>query len=204
MKNLMKKNELIAFEQEIASLFESGKIKAPIHLYHGNEENIIEIFKRIRNQDWIFCTWRSHYQCLLKGVPPNKIKTEILEGRSISLCFPEYRIYSSALVGGSVPIAVGTAMSLKLKRERDTMVYCFMGEMTAETGIVHECIKYSRNFKLPIHFVVEDNAKSVCTDTRETWNQKKLSFEKVSDKFVTYYRYKSKYPHAGVGKRIQF
>mgnify|MGYP001410374042 CR=1 FL=1 len=204
MKNLMKKNELIAFEQEIASLFESGKIKAPIHLYHGNEENIIEIFKRIRNQDWIFCTWRSHYQCLLKGVPPNKIKTEILEGRSISLCFPEYRIYSSALVGGSVPIAVGTAMSLKLKRERDTMVYCFMGEMTAETGIVHECIKYSRNFKLPIHFVVEDNAKSVCTDTRETWNQKKLSFEKVNDKFVTYYRYKSKYPHAGVGKRIQF
>ena len=204
MKNLMKKNELIAFEQEIASLFESGKIKAPIHLYHGNEENIIEIFKRIRNQDWIFCTWRSHYQCLLKGVPPNKIKTEILAGRSISLCFPEYRIYSSALVGGSVPIAVGTAMSLKLKRERDTMVYCFMGEMIAETGIVHECIKYSRNFKLPIHFVVEDNAKSVCTDTRETWNQKKLSFEKVNDKFVTYYRYKSKYPHAGVGKRIQF
>ena len=134
----------------------------------------------------------------------NKIKTEILAGRSISLCFPEYRIYSSALVGGSVPIAVGTAMSLKLKRKKDTMVYCFMGEMTAETGIVHECIKYSRNFKLPIHFVVEDNAKSVCTDTRETWNQKKLSFEKVNDKFVTYYRYKSKYPHAGVGKRIQF
>ena len=52
------------------------------------------------------------------------------------------------------------------------MVYCFMGEMTSETGIAHECIKYSRNFDLPIHFVVEDNEKSVCTDTRKTWMQK--------------------------------
>ena len=40
-----------------------------------------------------------------------------------------------------------------------------MGEMTSETGIAHECIKYSRNFKLPIHFIIEDNQKSVCTET---------------------------------------
>ena len=32
-----------------------------------------------------------------------------------------------------------------------------MGEMTSETGIAHECIKYSRNHKLPIHFIIEDN-----------------------------------------------
>ena len=38
-----------------------------------------------------------------------------------------------------------------------------MCEMTSETGIAHECIKFSRNFKLPIHFIVEDNEKSVCT-----------------------------------------
>ena len=120
------------------------------------------------------------------------------------MCFPEYKIYSSALVGGSIPIAVGTAMSLKLKKEKSTMVYCFMGEMTSETGIAHECIKYSRNFDLPIHFVIEDNSMSVCTDTRKTWQQKKLSFEGSNDKFVTFYSYKSKWPHAGAGKRIQF
>ena len=51
-----------------------------------------------------------------------------------------------------------------------------MGEMTSETGIAHECIKYSRNFDLPIHFVVEDNSMSVCTDTRETWSLKKLTY----------------------------
>ena len=58
-----------------------------------------------------------------------------------------------------------------------------MGEMTSETGIAHECIKYSRNKKLPIHFIVEDNGKSVCTDTRKTWSQKKLTYEKSSDKY---------------------
>ena len=200
----MNKKDLINFEEEIASLFNQGKIRAPVHLYQGNEDKIIEIFKKINKQDWVFCSWRSHYQCLLKGVPKEEVKNEILSGRSISLCFPEYKIYSSALVGGSIPIAVGTAMSLKLRKEKSAMVYCFMGEMTSETGIAHECIKYSRNFDLPIHFVIEDNSMSVCTDTRKTWQQKKLSFEGSKDKFVTFYSYKSKWPHAGAGKRIQF
>ena len=200
----MNKKDLINFEEEIADLFNKGKIRAPVHLYQGNEDKIIDFFKRVKKNDWIFCSWRSHYQCLLKGVPKNEVKKEILAGRSISLCFPEQKIYSSALVGGSVPIAVGTALSLKLRHEKTTMVYCFMGEMTSETGIVHECIKYSRNLNLPIHFIIEDNQKSVCTNTRNTWKQNKLSYEGKNDKFVTFYSYKSKWPHAGAGKRIQF
>ena len=122
--------ELIQFEEEIAELFNKAKIKAPIHLYYGNEDSIIEIFKKVRKQDWVFCSWRSHYQCLLKGVSPAKLKKEILAGRSISLCFPEYKIYSSAIVGGSLPIAVGMALSLKRKKSKNK-VYCFMGEMTS-------------------------------------------------------------------------
>ena len=90
----MDKRELIIFEEEIADLFNKGKIRAPVHLYQGNEENIIEIFKKIKKNDWVFCSWRSHYQCLLKGVPREEIKKEILEGRSISLCFPKQKIYS--------------------------------------------------------------------------------------------------------------
>ena len=199
----MNKQKLVKFEDEIAQLFNAGKIKAPIHLYHGNENKIINIFKKIKKEDWVFCSWRSHYQCLLKGVPEKQIKDEILACRSISLCFPKYKIYSSAMVGGSIPIAVGTALSIKRNKSKNR-VYCFMGEMTSETGIAHECIKYSRNFKLPIHFVIEDNEKSVCTNTRKVWNQKKLSYEGFSDKYVTYYHYKLKYPHAGAGKRVQF
>ncbi len=199
----MKKIDLIKFENDIATVFNSGKIRAPVHLYSGNEEVLIKFFKKIKKNDWVFCSWRSHYQCLLKGVPPKRLKKEILEGKSISLCFPEYRIYSSAIVGGALPIAVGMAVSLKRKKSRNK-VYCFMGEMTSETGIAHETIKYSRNKKLPIHFIVEDNRKSVCTDTRKTWSQGKLTYEKSSDKYVTYYKYNLKYPHAGAGKRVQF
>ncbi len=200
----MNKKELISFEDDIANLFNAGKIKAPVHLYKGNENEIINVFKKIKNNDWVFCSWRSHYQCLLKGVPPEKIKDDIIAGRSISLCFPEYKIFSSAIVGGVLPIAVGAAMSIKFKKEKDSKVFCFMGEMTAETGIAYECIKYSRNFKLPIHFIVEDNEKSVCTDTREAWNQNKLTYENKNDEYVTYYKYKTIYPHAGAGIRVQF
>ena len=199
----MNKDELIKFEEEIAKIFNSGKIKAPIHLYHGNEEKIIDVFKKIKTEDWVFCSWRSHYQCLLKGVPESLVRQEILAGKSISLCFPKYNIYSSALVGGSIPIAVGLAFSLK-SNNSTSRVYCFMGEMTSETGIAHECIKYSRNFKLPIHFIIEDNERSVCTETRKAWNQKILTYEGYSDEYVTYYHYKLKYPHAGAGKRVQF
>ena len=202
MKSLDKK-DLINFEDSIAKLFNEAKIKAPIHLYSGNEKFLINFFKKVKKNDWVFCSWRSHYQCLLKGVPPKKIKNEIIDGKSISLCFLDYKIYSSAIVGGSLPIAVGLAMSLKKKKSRNK-VYCFIGDMTSETGIAHECIKYSRNKNLPIHFIVEDNRKSVCTDTRKTWSKKKLTYENVSDKFVTYYEYKLKYPHAGAGKRVQF
>lgn len=200
---LISKAELISFEEDIAELFNAGKIRAPVHLYYGNEDAIIRIFARIRPQDWVFCSWRSHYQCLLKGVPRDQVKQEILAGRSISLCFPGHRVFSSAIVGGVLPVAVGTAMSIKRSGE-DSKVYCFMGDMTSETGIAHESIKYSRNHGLPIHFIVEDNAKSVCTDTREAWNQPRLTFEGIQDDYVSYYRYETKYPHAGAGVRVQF
>ena len=195
--------ELIQFEDEIAEQFNAAQIKAPVHLYSGNEEAIIAVFEQVQEQDWVFCSWRSHYQCLLKGVPPEELKQEILAGHSISLCFPRYRIYSSAIVGGNLPIAVGTAMAIK-RQEEKAKVYCFLGEMTAETGIAHECIKYSRQHQLPIHFIVEDNGKSVCTETRATWKLEQLSFEQSTDPMISYYQYKTKYPHAGAGERVQF
>lgn len=199
----MTEQELINFETRIAEQFNKGKIKAPVHLYDGNEKQIKKVFERIRPQDWIFCSWRSHYQCLLKGVPPDLVEEEILKGHSISLCFPEYKIYSSAIVGGVLPIAVGTAMSIERNGE-DSHVYCFVGDMTVQTGIAHECLKYSQNFGLPITFVVEDNGKSVCTDTHKTWNVEITDEEFIEDGNFIYYKYESRYPHAGAGVRVQF
>jgi pyruvate dehydrogenase E1 component alpha subunit len=194
--------ELIDFETEIGESFNEGMIKAPIHLYFGNEKEMINIFQNVNDEDWVFCTWRSHYQCLLKGVPTEQLKTDILKGKSITLCYPEYNIYSSAIVTGSIPIAVGVALDKKRKQESGH-VWCFVGDMASETGTFFENWKYAVNHDLPITFVVEDNNKSVCTETRKVWNCEKLYFEDSKPK-VIYYKYESKYPHAGAGKRIQF
>ena len=199
----MTAQELIDFETDIAREFNAGRIRAPVHLYFGNEEAIIAVFRKIKSQDWVFCSWRSHYQCLLKGVPPSEVKAEIMAGRSISLCFPKHRILSSAIVTGVLPIALGVALGIK-RRKGGEKVWCFMGEMTSETGVAHECIKYARSHSLPIHWVVEDNGKSVCTETRKAWNFSKLTFEDVQAPDITYYRYTSNYPHAGAGERVQF
>jgi pyruvate dehydrogenase E1 component alpha subunit len=203
MHNLLTPQQLIDFESHIAECFNSAQIKAPVHLYDGNENQIIEIFKKVQPNDWIFCSWRSHYQCLLKGVPPEQLKKDILAGKSITLCYPEYNIYSSAIVTGNIPIATGTALDIKRKGSTNH-VWCFVGDMTSETGAFYENHKYAVNFNLPITFVVENNGKSVCTDTLNVWNQQALTFSKEGIPKIIYYEYESRYPHAGAGKRIQF
>jgi pyruvate dehydrogenase E1 component alpha subunit len=196
-------SELISFEDSIAELYNQGKIRSPVHLYSGNEDFLINIFKKINKQDWVFCSWRSHYQCLLKGVEPEALQSAIIEGRSIALCFPEERIFSSAIVGGQIPIALGVALEIKRSGKLD-QVYCFMGDMTSETGIAQSAFKYSLNFDLPITFIIEDNNLSVCTDTRKVWGSNKLQYEITSNSKVIYYKYSNKYPHAGAGTRVQF
>ena len=202
----MVREQLIAFEEDIAKEFNDAKIKAPVHLYSGNEEEMINIFKDINPEDWVLCSWRSHYQCLLKGVPPEKVKSEIMGGRSISLCFPEYKIFSSAIVTGVLPIAVGIGLSIKRSNtSRDTgKVYCFVGDMTALTGSFQECLNYVKNHQLPVKFIIEDNDKSVCTDTKDVWNIEKHLYEGVDDEYIYYYKYETKWPHAGAGSRVQF
>ena len=191
------------FESEIGEIFNSGKIKAPVHLSDGNEYGLINVFKNIAGSDWVLCSWRSHYQALLKGVPAEQVKNEIISGRSISLCFPEYRVFSSAIVGGHVPISVGIAMAEKNSKSNNH-VWCFLGDMTSETGIAQTSIRYAETHDLPITFVIEDNGLSVLTDTRKVWASTDLRYEQIKSPKVVSFKYKSKYPHAGAGVRVQF
>lgn len=214
MKVSLTSEDLIKFEEEVCKHFADKKIRAPIHLDNGNEEQLIKVFSRCIDEcDWVMGSWRQHYKCLLKGVPPNELMEAIFEGKSISLCFPQYNVISSAIVGGILPIAVGTAMGIK-KQGGTNKVVCFLGEMTSESGVFHETLKYSLNHDLPILFVIEDNGKSVCTPTLTVWNQKKLTYgPEFIDDFkevycinpkTIYYKYSSKYPHAGGLTRVQF
>ena len=191
-------DSLIAFENLIVSHWEAGKIRGPIHLSNGNEEQLIEIFKRVSNTDWVFSTWRSHYHWLLKGLSGQSAEEEILNGKSITLCNIDEKFYSSAIVGGTLSIALGVAMGIKAKGS-DEKVWVFIGDMSFESGLFYEVHKYARNFDLPIVFVVEDNGVSTYTPTEATWNVKR---DIPSD--VIHYTYESKYPHYGTGKWIVF
>jgi pyruvate dehydrogenase E1 component alpha subunit len=190
--------KLIRFENRIVEHWEAGKIRGPIHLSNGNEEQLIEIFKRVSENDWVFSTWRSHYHWLLKGISADYAEALILDGKSITLCDIDDKFYASAIVGGTLSIALGVAMGIKQKGS-DEKVFVFVGDMSFESGIFYEVHKYARNFDLPIVFVVEDNAVSTYTPTEATWNIKR---EVPSD--VIHYTYKSKYPHYGSGKWVVF
>lgn len=198
--------ELKSFEIEIGECFRNKLIRAPIHLADGQEEKIIQVFENVKDEDWVFCSWRSHYQCLLKGVPREEVKQDILACRSISLCFPKYKVFSSAIVAGNVPIANGVAFDLK-RRNLPGHVWCWVGEMSSETGTFHENWKYSVAHNLPITWVIEDNFRSVCTDTRKTWGMSKLTHEQpelIEKDKIIYYTYRPVWPHSGMGERILF
>jgi len=180
----LNKQELIDFETEIAELFEKGRIPSPVHLSRGNEDELIKIFENIKLSDWCFSTHRSHYHALLKGIPKEWLRAEILNNRSITINNAEYKFFSSAIVGGVLPIAVGVAMA-------GQTVWCFCGDMAGSTGIFYECQKYAQRHNLPITFVVEDNGHSVQTPTEEVWGGLLGKYN------VIRYQYESGYSHQG-------
>ncbi len=194
---MISKEDMVRFEDHIAEEFNAGKIPYPIHLSEGNEDQLREIFKDIKPVDWIFGSWRLHYHALLKGVPRSDLRAAIYRGESMALSFPDYKVFGSAIVGGIVPIALGVAMSIA-REGRKEQVWVFSGDMTAETGIYHECFKFAGNQALPINFIVEDNGVSVCTDTDDAWGP----WGNIPNGYR--YTYRSKWPHAGAGERVQF
>ncbi len=84
------KEDLVNFEKEIADIFATGSIRAPVHLRAGREEALIRIFQEnsIGPEDYVFGHWDSYELALLKGVPREEVRQAIIDGKSISLCFP--------------------------------------------------------------------------------------------------------------------
>lgn len=195
------KQDLIDFEQDILECFENKEIKAPVHLAGGNEDQLIQIFQDVQKQDWVCTTWRSHYECLLRGVPPELVKQKILDGHSISLCFKDYKVISSAIVGGICPIALGLAVAVK-EQKKDEHIWIFIGDMSFLTGINLESYNYALWHDLPITWVIADNNRSVCTPTNETWGYKQYPY--ANKEKVIYYQYKPTFPHHGSGQHVIF
>ena len=207
------KQELIDFENSIAEIYKSGVIRGAIHLRDGNEDVLIDIFKNVKSEVYVFATWANHLEALLKGIPPESVRARIMAGDSMAMNFPDYNFYTSAIVGGICPIAVGVAAGLQMKSS-DQRVWCFIGDMALRTGIAHESIMYSIGHDLPISFVVADNGKSVCTPTQKVWGS--VSTTSLVDYYtsladytdngfaILYYEYESKFSHSGVGQFVSF
>lgn len=196
----MDKETLIAFEDSIREEFKAGLIKFPIHFSKGNEEQLIEIFKDVKPEDWVFSTHRSHYHALLKGIPPEWIKEQIRHGNSMHLMNPEYRFFASAIVTAPVPVALGVALAIK-RQGGTNKVWCFTGDMASMTGIFNECEIYAWRNDLPIKFVVEDNRLSTNTPTREAWGE---DIKKDFKKYIQWYEYDRQCPHINIDSWVEF
>ena len=186
----MNKQELIAFEEKIADLFEAGKIHSPIHLSGGNEDQLIEIFKEINKGDYIFSTHRSHYHYLLAGGSPEKLEKMILEGNSMTIFDKEINFLTSAIVAGCPTIAAGTAYALKRKGSKNK-IWCFVGDGAEDEGHFYEAVRYVDGHDLPCTFVIEDNNRSVETPKSERYGKSEMIWPKC----VRRYDYIATYPH---------
>ena len=147
--------------------------------------------------------WAMHEQCLLKGVKKQDLTQAILNKKSITLCFKNQKVVSSAIVASICPISVGLAYAAK-RKDLDEVTYCFIGDMTFMNGISQECIRYAQAHNLPIKFIVGDNSLSVKTVTADAWNLREGELEHLCKQYnnVIYYKYKNTWPHSGTGVRV--
>ncbi len=196
------------FEKELVSRFEKGAIRCPLHLCGGNEKQLMDIFKGIKKQDYVFSTHRNHYHYLLKGGSPENLMGEIcnLDGaiyggqaRSMNFCDPDINFYSTAIVGGGCAIAVGVALSLK-KEKKGAHVWCFVGDGGEDGGHFMEAVRFALSRELPLSFIVEDNDRSTDSTRQERWH----NYQPVVARNIIRYSYERVYPHVGIGKHVIF
>ena len=209
----MNEHTLRSFETKLREDWEAGKIKVPLHLSGGNERQLLEIFKEVKKDDYVFSTHRNHYHYLLHGGDPMALQREIYQqdnalckGRAGSMCTMDLRrrFIASAIVGGICGIAVGTAWALKHRGSRQH-AWAFIGDGAVDTGHFWEALRYSQGWKLPVTFVIEDNDRSTCTSVAERWGSEDIDLadtEEVSN--IRYYYYEPVYPHVGSGVYVQF
>ncbi len=193
------KQELIDFEKHIKTLWEDAKIPYYIHLSGGNENQLIEIFKEIQPEDYVFSTHRSHYHYLLKGGSPKELEEKILKGESMHPHNKAINFLSSAIVAGTPAVATGIAWALKRKKS-ESKVWCFVGDGAEDEGHFYEAVRYVEGHNLPCTFIIEDNDRSVETTKIERYGTCQINWPSC----VRRYHYNPTTLHAGTDKFVNF
>ncbi|MCS7108806.1 MAG: thiamine pyrophosphate-dependent dehydrogenase E1 component subunit alpha [Sulfolobales archaeon] len=178
------------FEEKVVEMYRAGEIPGIAHGYIGEEGVAVGVCSALRRDDYILSTHRGHGHSLAKGIDPKHLMAE-LYGKKTGVCKgiggsmhstePEVGvIFSSAIVGGNIPIAVGVALAFKMRRE-DRVVVSFFGDGATNTGAFHEALNLASVWKLPIVFVCENNFYAISMHV-----SKSTSAKEIVDRAVSY------------------
>jgi pyruvate dehydrogenase E1 component alpha subunit len=178
-----------AVEELIAKEYKKQKFKTPTHLSIGQEAIPVGVINNLSKNDKIYCSHRAHAHYLSANGNLYKLFCELMgkkdgcsggKGGSVHLTSKENGFVASLpILGESIGLAVGAALSLKIKNIKNIAV-CFFGDAAIEEGIFYEALNFAIIKNLPVLFVLENNFFSSEMSIEErlgkfTDYQKKLS-----------------------------
>lgn len=165
------------FEEQVNDLYRSARMPGLAHLYIGQEAIAVGVCEALRTDDYITSTHRGHGHCLAKGGSPDRMFAELLgkqegycRGKGGSMHIADQQsgnLGANAIVGGSAGIAVGAALSAKMRGTSQVAV-CFFGEGALGQGVLYEVMNMASLWSLPVIFVCENNLYNEYTHYRET------------------------------------
>jgi TPP-dependent pyruvate/acetoin dehydrogenase alpha subunit len=165
------------FEEKVNELYMKALMPGLAHLYSGQEAVAVGVCEALRQDDYITSTHRGHGHCLAKGASVDRMFAELLgkeagfckgKGGSMHIADPDSgNLGANAIVGGSMGIATGAALSAKM-RGSDQVAVCFFGDGAVAQGILFEVMNMAALWKLPIIYVCENNNYSEYTPRTET------------------------------------
>jgi len=153
------------FETVVAEKITAKEILDPCHLAIGQEAVAVGVCKALRSQDYMFCHHRGHGHYLAKGGSMDSLMAELYckstgcshgKGGSMHSSSPEINFVVSPIVGGTIPLAVGTALASKIKDE-DTVSVSVFGDGAVAEGSFYESINFASLKHLPVIFLCENN-----------------------------------------------
>lgn len=163
-------------EEVLADRYQEQEIRCPMHLSIGQEAIASGVSYWLDNSDHVFSNHRSHGHYLAKGGSLDRLIAELYgritgccKGRGGSMHLIDQSVGfmgSTPIVGGTVPLAVGSAWAALLRNESRVSVVYF-GDGCFEEGVIHESLNFAALKKLPVVFVCENNGYSAYTRLSE-------------------------------------
>lgn len=159
-------------EEEVARIYPTDKIKSPVHLSIGQEAVAVGVCEALRSGDVVFCSYRSHAAYLAKHGDLKRMIAELYgratgcakgKGGSMHIVDAVHGVMgASAVVGTTIPHAVGYAFALKHRR-RDSVVVSFFGDGATDEGVFFESLNFAALKRLPVIFICENNSYAIHT-----------------------------------------